>query len=109
MQRQGRAVPLLTRAGGSAAAEAPAERGRADARAVGQFAGARLLREATAAVVESESVVALPENQFCFAGTKASSITTQQEVYKTVISCPVSALGSLLLLFAGCQWGFLLL
>lgn len=60
--------------------------------AIGLFAGVQILCKATAALVEFESIVALTENQLCFAGTRASSITTQQEVYKTVISCPVSAL-----------------
>lgn len=70
------------------------------------FTGAGPLGRATAAVVELESIAAFTENHFCCAGTKASSVTTLQEVYQTVISCPAAALASLLLLFAGCQWGF---
>lgn len=69
-------------------------------------AGVWLLCAAPAAVLEPQSIAALQKKQFCFAGTKTSSIPTQQEVYKTVISCPVSALASLLLLLAGCQWVF---
>lgn len=64
---------------------------------------------APAAVGELQSIVALQKKQFCFAGTKTSSIPTQQEVYKTVISCPVSALASLLLFLTGCQWVFIAL
>lgn len=73
--------------------------------AVGLLAGARLLCKATAALVEFESIVALTENQLCIAGTRASSITTQQEVYKTVISCPASAL-FFAFTFYRRQWGF---
>lgn len=73
---------------------------------VGLLAGMWLLCTAPAAVVELQSIVALQKKQFRFAGTKTSSIPTQQEVYKTLISCPVSALASLLLFLTGCQWVF---
>lgn len=73
---------------------------------VGLLAGMWLLCTAPAAVVELQSIVALQKKQFCFAGTKTSSIPTQQEVYKTLISCPVSALASLLLFLTGYQWVF---